>query len=381
MNVVMLLSNPYRPDPRVKKEASSLVEHGYKITIVCWDRLNEFPSIENIDGIDILRIAVKSDYASGSRQVLNIPRFWYHAIKIVNRLNPDIIHCHDLDTTPIGYYFARKNTIPWIYDAHECYPEQMKTQVGSMIYQLLSRIDQFMAPKANRIITINELLADYYRELGGDVTIVGNFQPLISKRRTSSLSRAEVGIAEEEYVVAYIGGFTPARAIIPLIKATAINKKVTVILVGDGSQRASITELLPSHPGVRYIGWIPQDQVDRYFILSDVIYYGLYAASGNSRYSSPNALFQAMQYGKPVITTDLGEIADIVRKENCGLVIEQPTAPLIARAIHEMNDLGLRQKLGANGRRASEKKYNWAIAEKSLLSTYALIEMELSTKW
>jgi len=372
MNVVMLLSNPYRPDPRVKKEASSLAKHGHKVTIVCWDRQNEFPSMESIDGIDVLRVAVHSDYAKGSRQAINIPRFWYQAVNIVNKLNPDIVHCHDLDTTPVGYYYARQNKIPWIYDAHECYPEQMKQQVGPIIYQLLLRLGSFMAHRASKIITINELLADYFRELGGDVSIVGNYQPLIIN--STLLSRAEIGIAEEEYVVAYIGGFTAERAITPLIEATKLNKNVSVMLVGDGSQRTSIMELLHSRSRVRYMGWIAQDKVEQYFRLADVIYYGLYDSSGNSRFSSPNALFHAMQFGKPVITTDIGEIADIVRKENCGLVIEQPTAPLIAQAMNELYDQKLRQKLGSNGRRAAETKYNWAVSEKSLLSVYKNLE-------
>jgi glycosyltransferase involved in cell wall biosynthesis len=122
------------------------------------------------------------------------------------------------------------------------------------------------------------------------------------------------------------------------------------------------------------MGWIAQDKVEQYFRLADVIYYGLYDSSGNSRFSSPNALFHAMQFGKPVITTDIGEIADIVRKENCGLVIEQPTAPLIAQAMNELYDQKLRQKLGSNGRRAAETKYNWAVSEKSLLSVYKNLE-------
>jgi hypothetical protein len=40
-NIVMLLSNAFRPDPRVLKEANSLREKDFELTILCWDRQAE----------------------------------------------------------------------------------------------------------------------------------------------------------------------------------------------------------------------------------------------------------------------------------------------------------------------------------------------------
>jgi glycosyltransferase involved in cell wall biosynthesis len=77
-----------------------------------------------------------------------------------------------------------------------------------------------------------------------------------------------------------------------------------------------------------------------------------------------------MKFGKPIITTDLGEIADIVRAEKCGIVIDKPTAPQIAQAIQILSDENERQRLGENGRRAAERKYNWEVSEISLLGVY-----------
>ena len=36
--VAMLLSNAFRPDPRVLKEARSLAQAGYDLTVIAWDR-------------------------------------------------------------------------------------------------------------------------------------------------------------------------------------------------------------------------------------------------------------------------------------------------------------------------------------------------------
>ena len=42
----MLLSNAFRPDPRVLKEARSLAEAGYEVTVIAWDREGKYPAAE-----------------------------------------------------------------------------------------------------------------------------------------------------------------------------------------------------------------------------------------------------------------------------------------------------------------------------------------------
>ena len=46
MKISMLLSNGFRPDPRVLKEVTGLSSSGYAITVICWDRGFEFPPEE-----------------------------------------------------------------------------------------------------------------------------------------------------------------------------------------------------------------------------------------------------------------------------------------------------------------------------------------------
>ena len=62
MNVnelVMVVSNAFRPDPRVYREAKTLVDHGFKVTVYAWDRECKHPMNEIIDGIFVERIQVR----------------------------------------------------------------------------------------------------------------------------------------------------------------------------------------------------------------------------------------------------------------------------------------------------------------------------------
>jgi len=373
IHVAMLLTNPFRPDPRVHKEARTLVQAGYKVTVVCWDRQGELASQETIDGIAIQRVVIRSGYGVGGRQIFFLPRFWKQALRELRRLQPDIIHCHDLDTAPAGYWHARANRLPWILDAHECYPEQVRgLRVNRAIYNFLLSLERQMIRRATHVITVGSLLAQRFRDMGGRVSVVGNYQPLGDFNYNHHLSRADLRLRPDEFVVAYIGGFTLGRMILPLIHATQYDPEMTVLLLGDGPQREIIEAELPKYPRVRYLGRVPQEQVPNYTALVDVVYYGLdhHIKDANIHYSSPNALFNALAAGKPVLTTNLGEIARIVQEEKCGIIIEPPAPEQLAKAVKQLRDPALHATMALNARRAAEEKYNWEAAAATLLSLY-----------
>ena len=80
-----------------------------------------------------------------------------------------------------------------------------------------------------------------------------------------------------------------------------------------------------------------------------------------------------MMCGKPIIVSDGSSMTNIVKAENCGLVIPYGDVRAIQDAIAKlMEDKKLRQYLGANGRKAYEKKYSWSIMEDRLLDAYRL---------
>lgn len=368
--IAMLLSNPYRPDPRVQKEAASLENAGYQVSIICWDRKGELPAIEVTDIATINRIQTGSSFSLGSKQMLHFPRFWFYALRALNRIKPDIVHCHDLDTAIVGYLFSKWYKTPWIYDSHDHYPSQMSQQVHPLISKFLYTFDEFISRRTSKIITVSETMKDYFKSLGRNSTVISNFQIFLSEDHLNNITRESLGLSTDDYIVGYIGGFTPGRAIIPLIESLKHYPPVKILIAGDGPQKDNIISHINNHNNAQYLGWIPLNMVPSYFNLFDVYYYGLYSECPHTRYQSPNSLYTAMMVGKPIITTDIGEISDVVTMENCGIVIKKPTADQISKAIQELSAPSLRAILGENGRNAALEKYNWSVAEAELLGFY-----------
>ena len=79
----MILSNPFRPDPRVDQEAKTLSAQGHQVTVICWDRHGELARQETRDGFGIVRIQnVNAGYGTGWRLAPQIPRFWRQAVRL-----------------------------------------------------------------------------------------------------------------------------------------------------------------------------------------------------------------------------------------------------------------------------------------------------------
>lgn len=90
-----------------------------------------------------------------------------------------------------------------------------------------------------------------------------------------------------------------------------------------------------------------------------------------NRYASPNKLFEAMMCHKPIIVNDGTSMADIVRRENCGIVVPYGDVNELKNAILKLkNNPQLYGRLGVNGRNAYDTKYSWKIMEQRLLDVY-----------
>jgi glycosyltransferase involved in cell wall biosynthesis len=187
---------------------------------------------------------------------------------------------------------------------------------------------------------------------------------------TASL-RQEWELGSVDLVVCYIGGFTHGRVILPLIEAVKADTTLGLVLVGDGPQSELLLAAAQGVSRIVYLGRrVPPEQVVRVMQGADVVYYGLRADFPNNRFSSPNALYSALAAGRPLLTTDVGEISLVVQEEACGLVLNEPDVDAIAAGLDLLRPLPVRADMARNAQRAAATRYNWAAAEAELLDLY-----------
>ena len=134
--VAMILSVDFlRPyvHPRLYKEARSLVNGGYDVSVICWSKWkDDLPESEQYEEVYVLRVFQAVPHHT-VHLVWRLPAYALFVLKSVKKilkLKPDIIHCNDLDTLAIGVLvriIARK---PLIFDAYEEFPAMYRSSGG-----------------------------------------------------------------------------------------------------------------------------------------------------------------------------------------------------------------------------------------------------------
>ena len=374
--IVMTLTNPFRPDPRVGWEAKALSEAGHQVTIIAWDREAELPAVASIAGINIIRIQdIRSTYSAGIKQSYYLPKFWRNAVEIAFQLSPDLVHCHDLDTLWIGRQVKKKINCQLIYDAHENYPAVMTLYLPAYLTTLLVHWEKWLLKSVDHTITASSWFATELIAQGvSPVTTIGNFADLkhyaaINQAQLIS-ARAKHGLEPDEFVVAYIGGFTLDREILPLIDAVSSHPEISLLLAGDGLQRQRIESVIRDFPNVRYVGWLSSKEIPIYTKVADVIYYALKPNYPGAIYNAPNSLGNALAAGRPVLANDIGDLGDIVKRANCGLLLSDLQPATIVNALERLKSPQLRQALGENGLRLAVTECNVAHSQKQILMIY-----------
>ena len=171
--------------------------------------------------------------------------------------------------------------------------------------------------------------------------------------------------------MAYIGGLSRNRLLLPVIEAAALLPDVQVHLWGDGPQAGDIERAVARQANTHFHGWLASDRLPVHFRAADIIVYLLRLDYPGAVYNAPNTLAQAMAAGRPIIANDVGDLGRIVRVTQCGLLLQTASPPAIAAAIEQLRDPALRRRLGDHGREAAESTYNTAAMQSQLAQLYA----------
>jgi len=369
--VVMLLSNPLAPDPRVHKEAAFLADRGFNVTVYAWDRQAEHVRCEETDGFVIQRIPVRSTYGNWLKQMVPLVKFAHRVASLC--AEADILHVHDLEMLPVGLYLARKLAVPVIFDAHEPTYFADARRLRNIAIWAGRLGERLLAPKAAAVLVTTSYQLQKYSALGlGNVVAVPNY-PERWLVETPMPPRDTNGIT-----IGRIGAMPPDAGIEELLAAAELLRpefpQLQVFLAGNvfPGYLPRLQEKVKSCQ-VR-LAFIPQaynyQDLPQYYRELDICVMPQKPTRW-FQHITPVKFFEAMAFGKPIVTTAIGDIGGVMAQERCGTIIAEVTAEGIAEALRPLlADCQLRRQMGTNAREAVKKRYNWDVATARLHEVY-----------
>ncbi len=373
--VLMLLTNAYDPDPRVRQEALALIKIGCRVHMLAWDRDCKSPANEVMEGVEVERVRLASSHGRGTTQVFFYAALYLRMLWRGWRVPFDAVHCHDLDTVPLGFLLGKIKRRPIVYDAHESFLEMFEGRVHPFVLRVLRSLENFLLRHVDLLITVGEKLRQFFIDRGARRTaVVGNWKSLAEYARTPEENqqlRASLGIPAGAIVVTCITQLLKNRMIEELVEGAKPYRDVYVILAGKGELEPQVRQWVAENPRLIHLGFIHASKVAHYTCASDVIYCGFDPAMPNFRFAAPNKLFEALAAGKPLITPDIGEIGDLVRSADCGVVMADCSAASVGQAIGAMRDPAQRARWTRNAEVLGRTEMNWSKGQEVLDQEYS----------
>ncbi len=374
MRVLILLSNPFKPDPRVLKEAETLVNAGYSVTILAWDRETKYPTEEEVKGIKIVRFAIPSGYGESGSFVRGIIKYYLAVLRWVMGKKYDIIHANDFDTLPLAVALKKLHGWPIIYDAHDLYegmiaevvPAAMAKFVGWLERRLLKFTD-------GRMAATGPLAKILFRD---DYEVIMNAKKIEEYRLPEERieeARKEIN-PEGLFTVLYIGVLDLSRPLPLIIEAVRDLEGVQLVIGGKGPHEKEIMKMIEGMKNIRYIGWVQRDKIPAYTLASDLIILTPNPNKTYTRIAVANKLMEALAAGKPVISSAGTAGGEIVKECNAGLLCRHGDVNCLRESIMRlMSNRLLYDELARNAMRCAEEKYNWKAMEDRLLRLYSRV--------
>ncbi|MBK8612351.1 MAG: glycosyltransferase [Flavobacteriales bacterium] len=317
----------------------------------------------------------------------------YRRVKqLIKDFKPDIVHTHAAKAGAVGRMAASEMGVKVI--VHTFHGHVFHSYFGQLRTTMYKNIERFLARRSTRIVAISERqraeLVDEHRicadnkvsviPLGFDLS---KFQQDLEAKR--KLFRRVYGVADDEIAVGIVGRLVPVKnhdLFLQSMKhlSERTGKKVRAFIVGDGEERGRLEQVTrdlglsmaagPFFNGhgfghgvngkpcvqnaqITFTSWIKE---------VDVVNAGLdIVALTSNNEGTPVTLIEAQAANKPVVSTNVGGIENVVLSGRTGLLSPPGDAVSLAdNLLKVVEDEALRARLGAGGWEHVRDRYHYS---------------------
>lgn len=297
--------------------------------------------------------------------------------KIIQEYKPDIVHTHASKAGTLGRLAASSSGVPIVI--HTFHGHVFHSYFGKLKTAFYKNIERYLAKKSTAIIAISEIqkseLVDIHKicnskkvhviPLGFDLSKFQENQELKRKH-----FREKYNLADDEIAISIIGRLVPVKnhpLFLEGLKqvSTQTSKKIRAFIIGDGESRAEIeakaTELgIPFIDGTKstqktlltFTSWIKE--IDIALAGSDII------ALTSYNEGTPVSLIEAQAANKPIVTTNVGGIENVVLPNKTAFLCENNNATEFSNQLLKLlEDDVLRHNMSQNGWMHVKEKFHF----------------------
>lgn len=283
---------------------------------------------------------------------------FFEVRKIIQNNDIDIVHCHNTFPliSPSVYYAAWSRKIPVVQTVHnfrflcpngvlyrdgkiceECIQYGLRRGIKHGCYRN-SRIQTFatvaMLQFHRAIGTYRKLEYIFLTEFNRE-----KFRPLLGEKVDRQhikpnfvyLDLPDVPVKKENYYI-FVGRLDENKGIRFLLNAWK-NIEKDLYIFGDGTEKDRVMRAEEENPHIHYMGFRPQNEIFKYIMAAKALVFPSQLYEG-----FPMILIESLALGTPVVCSDVGNGASIVKSTNVGALFALSDFRSFTQALQEIDE-------------------------------------------
>lgn len=359
-SVIHLLLSDYSVDSRVRNETEMLASE-YDVQVLCYGT-----SIAKKQRSAEVKKNVTIISHQKNKSLIGLLKAWFYMLIDTNSIKPVLIHAHDLNSLPLGFFLAKFSGAKLVYDSHELWSQSHHKDRAKIFITCAKIAESFFAKRADCVITVSKNIANYLRSYFNHdyVCVIRNVPTYMKLDECQDLSRNFIrmnwGVNDEKLVILYQGLLKSERGVFIIADAIKLlsSENYLFIFMGEGPDEEELKKYIIKHDLehlVRFQKTVKQDILACYTRSADIGIHAIQNTCLNHDFCLPNKLFEYAKCEIPVVVSDLTEMKEFVDKNGFGVTFEDGNARSLAHKIQAFNDYKYRKKFIENLRAGKSK--------------------------
>ena len=343
--------------------ARGLAERGYETTLVAGDVARGEESMAFVAewaGVQVVPLPGLSRELAPIRDAIAAIRL----ARIIRKVRPDVVHTHTAKAGAVGRTAALLTGRRRPVVVHTFHGHVLRGYFGRLGTLVFRAIETVLARATDRLVAVSPEVRDELVALG--VAPAEKFSVIrlgleLERRVAFAGDTTEIrrrhGIDADAFVVGWFGRMTAVKQTDDLIATLKALREhgveARLLLVGDGDDRVRLEELAHQLGVARFCVFLGyQQDVAPWFAVSDAVV--LTSASEGT----PATLIEALAAGRPVVSTDVGGVSDVVDDGETGFLVPVGDTDALAEKLALLaGDPALRETMGREARGRALGRY------------------------
>lgn len=282
-------------------------------------------------------------------------------VALLRRIRPHIVHTHAAKAGTLGRLAARICGVPIL--VHTFHGHVLRGYFSPRKERVFRAIERGLASLTDELVAVSPRVRQELLDMRighpdrfSVVPLGFDLERFTRADARRGELRRELGVANGAPLVGIVARLVPIKAHEVFFGAAALVHRtrpdVHFIVVGDGERRAELESLVRDAGLAKvthFLGW--RADLDRIYADLDVV------ALTSRNEGSPVALIEAMAAGRPVVSTAVGGVADVVKDGETGWLVPDGDHAALAHRIATILDSGVRAEVGTAARQHVLARY------------------------